>query len=81
MARKQIASIREVDKVTFRLSPPYRALVAERAEIIRLAPNQFARLATMAAVDSSVLELKEQLIRIEETLIRLRVDLNRAVRD
>ena len=69
----------EVDKITFRLWPPYTEKVAEQARAARLKPNQFARLATMSIADSGMLSLSNRLGRIEEELIRLRKDFNSAV--
>lgn len=69
----------EVEKITFRLWPPYTERVAEQARAARLKPNQFARLATMSIADSGLLSLSIQLGRIEDELIRLRKDFNNAV--
>ncbi len=69
----------EVDRVTFRLFPPYTALIAERAREANLKPSQFARLATMALADADLLQLGERLGRIETELMRLRRDFNEAV--
>ncbi len=74
-------SDKQIDKLTFRLWPPYTELVAERAKSANLKPNQFARLATMALADAELLGLGQQLRRIEEELIRLRKDFNDALID
>jgi len=71
----------EVEKITFRLWPPYTARVAEQAHAARLKPNQFARLATMSIADGGLLNLSDRLSRIEDELIRLRKDFNSAVDD
>ena len=69
----------EIEKITFRLWPPYTAWVSEQARLARLKPNQFARVATMAAADGGLLDLSGRLTRIEEELLRLREDFNQAV--
>ena len=69
----------EVEKLTFRLWSPYTSLVAERAKAVRLTPNQFARVATMSFADNQLLEVQQQMSRIEDALIRLRKDFNNAV--
>lgn len=69
----------EVEKITFRLFPPYTARIAEQARVAKLNPNQFARVATMAVADGGLLDLSNRLQRIEDELIRLRRDFNDAV--
>ena len=69
----------EIEKITFRLWPPYTAWVSEQARLARLKPNQFARMATMAAADGGLLDLSGRLTRIEDELLRLRKDFNSAV--
>ena len=69
----------EIEKITFRLWPPYTAWVSEQARLARLKPNQFARVATMAAADGGLLDLSGRLGRIEDELLRLRKDFNDAV--
>lgn len=69
----------EVNKFTFRIWPPYTTKILEQARAARLTHNQFARMATMAAADSGLLELKSHLKRIETELQQLREDFNRAV--
>jgi len=71
----------EVDKITFRLWPPYTGRIAELAALANLKPNQFARMATMAVSDGGLLDLSGRMKRIEEELIRLRRDFNDAVSD
>lgn len=68
-----------VEKITFRLFPPYTERIAEQASLARVNPNQLARIATMAAADGGLLNLSERLQRIENELIRLRKDFNDAV--
>jgi hypothetical protein len=77
--RKPTKAITEVEKITFRLWPPYTERVAKLAEQARLNPNQVARLAIMAMADGGLLDLSGRLNRIEETLIRFRHDFNSAV--
>ncbi len=69
----------EVEKITFRLFPPYTSKVAEQARIAKLNPNQFARIATMSVSDTGFLDLSNRLQRIEEELLGLRKDFNSAV--
>jgi len=64
-----------VEKITFRLFPPYTERVARQAAQARLTPNQFARLATMAMTDGELLNICGKLGRIETELKRLRRDL------
>jgi hypothetical protein len=64
-----------VERITFRLFPPYTERVAQQAARARLTPNQFARLATMAMTDGELLNLCGKLGRIEAELQRLRRDL------
>ena len=64
-----------VEKVSFRLFPPYTERVAKQAAHARLSPNQFARLATMAMTDGELLNLCGKLARMESELQRLRRDL------
>lgn len=78
MARKS-ALRTEIDKITFRLFPPYTERIAEQAKVARLNPNQFARVATMAVADGGLLDLSNRLQRIEDELIRLRRDFNDAI--
>lgn len=66
-------------KLTYRIWTPYAERIVERARAARLKPNQFARIATMAAVDEDLLSVNERLTRIEETLRRLRKDFKDAV--
>ncbi len=80
MSRKQTLKA-EIDKITFRLFPPYTARIAEQARVAKLNPNQFARVATMAVADGGLLDLSNRLQRIEDELIRLRRDFNDAVDD
>ena len=80
MARNQTLR-EEIDKITFRLFPPYTARIAEQARVAKLTPNQFARIATMAIADGGLLDLSNRLQRIESELIRLRRDFNDAVGD
>lgn len=69
----------EIDKITFRLFPPYTERIAEQARVAKLNPNQFARVATMAVADGGLLDLSNRLQRIEDELLRLRRDFNEAV--
>ena len=69
----------EVEKITFRVWPPYTGRIAEHAARARLKPNQFARIATMAVTDGGLLDLSGRMSRIEEELIRFRRDFNEAV--
>jgi ABC-type branched-subunit amino acid transport system ATPase component len=64
-----------VEKITFRLFPPYTEKVAQQAGQARLSPNQFARIATMAMADGELLNLSDKLGRVECELRRLRRDL------
>ena len=76
---KENKRVMEVEKITFRLWPPYTVRVAEVAKQAQLNPNQWARIATMAMADGGLLDLAGRLQRIEETLIRLRLDFDSAV--
>ena len=69
----------EVDKITFRLWPPYSTRIVEHARAARIHPNQLARLATMAMVDQGLLDLEEKMRRLEGVLIQFRKDFNVAV--
>jgi hypothetical protein len=71
----------EVNKITFRLWPPYTGKIAELAAKANLGPNQFARIATMAVSDGGLFDLSGRMQRIEDELIRLRRDFNDAVSD
>jgi hypothetical protein len=73
---KENKRVMEVEKITFRLWPPYTERIARLAEQARLNPNQVARLATMAMADGDLLDVAGKLSRIEETLIRLRMELD-----
>lgn len=73
--------VAEVEKITFRLWPPYTERIAELADKARLNPNQVARLATMAMADGGLLDVSGRLNRIEETLIRFRMDFDAAVEE
>ena len=66
----------EVAQLSFRLWPPYSLMVARQAAAAGMKPTQFARLATMAMVDSGLLSLAKRLGRVEDELIRLRKDFN-----
>ncbi len=81
MAAQKKSPKEEIEKLTFRLWPPYTVRVAEQAKAVRLTPNQFARVATMALADSGLLELNDRVRRIEDELIRLRRDFNEAVEE
>lgn len=69
----------EVEKVTFRLWPPYSTRIVEQAKAARVQPNQFARLATMAMVDGGFLDLGEKMARLEGAIIGFRRDFNNVV--
>ena len=69
----------EVRQLSFRLWEPYSNRVLEQSKAAGIKPTQFARLATMAMVDSGLLAVSERLRRIEDELIRLRKDFNEAV--
>lgn len=71
----------EVDKVTFRLWPPYSTRIVELSKAARVQPNQFARLATMAMVDGGFLDLSEKMKRLEGAIISFRRDFNEVVHD
>ena len=66
----------EVTQLSFRLWPPYSQMVVRQAAAAGMRPTQFARLATMAMVDSGLLSLAKRLGRVEDELIRLRKDFN-----
>ncbi len=68
-----------VEKISFRLFPPYTERIVEQATLAKVNPNQLARIATMAAADGGLLNLSERLQRIEDELIRLRRDFNQAI--
>lgn len=68
-----------IQKITFRLFPPYTERIVEQASLARVNPNQLARIATMAAADGGLLNMNERLQRIEDELIRLRRDFNQAI--
>lgn len=70
-----------VEKLTFRLFPPYTEIVTEAARHVRLSPNEFGRVATMAAADSGLLGVHERLGKIEDELKRLRKDFNNATEE
>lgn len=74
MSRQKDHPIR-VEKITFRLFPPYTEKIAQQAGQARLSPNQFARIATMAMADGELLNLSDKLGRVECELRRLRRDL------
>lgn len=76
---KQPTNKREVEKISFRLFPPYTEKVACQALNAKVNPNQFARIATMAVADGGLLDLSTRMQRIEDELIRLRRDFNCAV--
>ncbi len=59
-----------VEKLTFRLFPPYDEIISEAAKHVRLSPNEFGRVATMAAADSGLLGVHDRLGRIEAELKR-----------
>ena len=80
-SRQKTAADNEVDKITFRLWPPYSTRVVETAKAARVHPNQLARLATMAMVDQGFLDLEERLRRLEGVLIQFRRDFNHAIDD
>ena len=71
----------EVEKVTFRLWPPYSRWIVERAKAANVQPNQFARMALMAIVDSGMLGLTDRMERLEQVLIDFRRDFNNVVDD
>ena len=79
--RKRKPPEQQVEKLSFRLWPPYTDKVYQIAQAIGITPNQFGRVATMTVADQGLLELPERLARIEDELIRLRKDFNEAVRD
>ena len=64
-----------VEKISFRLFAPYTHRIVQQAALARLTPNQFARLATMAMVDSGLLNVPGKLTRIESDIKRLRQEL------
>jgi hypothetical protein len=74
MAHQEKHSL-SVDKITFRLFPPYTEKVASLAAQARLSPNQFARMATMAMTDGELLNLRVMLGRLELEIRELRRDL------
>jgi multidrug resistance efflux pump len=79
--KKRKPPAEQVDKLTFRLFPPYTEKVFQSAQAVGVSPNQFGRIATMTVADHGLLELSERLNRIEDHLIRLRKDFNEAVKD
>jgi multidrug resistance efflux pump len=79
--KKKKAPAEQVEKLTFRLWPPYTEKVFRSAQAVGISPNQFGRVATMTVADQGLLELPERLARIENELIRLRKDFNEAVRN
>lgn len=79
--RKRKPPEEQVEKLSFRLWPPYTEKVYRSAQAVGISPNQFGRVATMTVADQGLLELPERLARIEDELIRLRKDFNDAVRD
>ena len=69
----------EIDKITFRVWPPYTKRIMEMAKLSNLKPNQFARIATLAFSDSGILDLNRRMKRLEKELVRFRRDFNDAV--
>ncbi len=77
MKQEATTPTEQVEKISFRLWPPYTERITKMAEAARMKPNQFARMATMAVADNGLLDLNNRLKCIEEVLIRLRMDINR----
>lgn len=76
---KKGAEKTEIDKITFRVWPPYTKRIMETAKLSNLKPNQFARIATLAFSDSGLLDLNRRMKRLEKELVRFRKDFNEAV--
>jgi len=66
-------------KITFRLFAPYGRKLLDVARAAGVGHNHFARIATMAAVDHDLFGNHEKLRRIEDELLRLRMEFNDAL--
>ena len=65
-----------VEKISFRLFPPYTERVATIARTSQLSPNQLARIATMSMADNGLLNLSERMCGVERELRKLRLQMS-----
>ncbi len=72
------SEMQKAEKLTFRIAPRFAERVLEASKSAGVSPNQFGRIATMAAAQTGFLSLSNRLGRVEEELIRLRRDFNDA---